>query len=309
MAGGRIAVTLKELEAFYWAAKLHSFGLGAERLCTTQSSLSKRIASLESDLGERLFDRSGSRARITEAGQRLFELAAKMLKLEDDIRAKVPAANELRGICTFGVGELIVHTWLPAFAARVRQDHPGVILEPFVGLAQTLMGKVARGDLDFAITPASSTNAAVLAEPIREVELVWVAAPSLGATLPLTRSTLERHPMIAMAPESGVTMALDIWAVTHGVKFQRIISTSSMSAAAALAVAGLGLCLIATGFARPLIERGQLIELPCIDPMPAPPRINYFLHSRRDDSRWLLRTIKPLVFVEADFEQRSVLLP
>jgi DNA-binding transcriptional LysR family regulator len=303
-------MTLKQLQAFYWAAKLGSFGLGAERLHTTQSSLSKRIAELESDLDERLFDRSGPRARITEAGQRLFELAAKMLELEDDIRASVPAANALRGVCKFGVGEFVVHTWLPAFAARVRRDHPGVVLEPYIGLAKNLMVKVARGDLDFAIMPAPSTNAAVEAVPVREVELVWVAAPSLvGASTGLTREMLEQHPMIAMTPESGVTMALDLWAVTHGLKFQRIISTSSMSAAAALAVAGLGLSLLAAGFARPLIERGQLVELRCEDPMPAPPRIDYFLHSRKEDTRWLLRAIKPIVLLEANFEQRSILLP
>jgi DNA-binding transcriptional LysR family regulator len=303
-------MTLKQLEAFYWAAKLGSFGLAAERLYTTQSSLSKRIAELESDLGESLFDRSGPRAKSTDAGQRLFELAARMLELEDDIRASVHSVNSLRGVCKFGVGEFVVHTWLPAFVARVRKDYPAVVLEPYIGLAKTLMVKVAQGDLDFAIAPAPSKNVSIVAEPLREVELIWVGAPSLiGANTQLTREMLEQHPVIAMTQESGLTTTLDNWALAHGLKFQRIISTSSMSAVAALTVAGLGLCLLAAGFVRPLVERGQLVELRCVDPMPPCPKLAYFLHSRKDDTRWLMRAIKPLAFDEANFERRSVLLP
>jgi DNA-binding transcriptional LysR family regulator len=303
-------MTLKQLEAFYWATRLGSFGLAAERLYTTQSSLSKRIAELESDLGESLFDRSGPRAKSTDAGQRLFELAARMLELEDDIRASVHSANSLRGVCKFGVGEFVVHTWLPAFVARVRRDYPAVVLEPYIGLAKTLMVKVAQGDLDFAIAPAPSKNVSIVAEPLREVELIWVGAPSLiGTSTHLTREMLEQHPVIAMTQESGLTITLDNWALAHGLKFQRIISTSSMSAVAALTVAGLGLCMLAAGFVRPLVERGQLVELRCADPMPPCPQLAYFLHSRKDDTRWLMRAIKPLAFDEANFERRSVLLP
>lgn len=40
-------MTLKQIEAFYWAANLGSFSIAALRLHVTQSSLSKRIVELE----------------------------------------------------------------------------------------------------------------------------------------------------------------------------------------------------------------------------------------------------------------------
>ena len=52
-------MTLKQLEAFYWAATCASFAVAAERLHLSVSSLSKRIAELEDALGRPLFDRSG----------------------------------------------------------------------------------------------------------------------------------------------------------------------------------------------------------------------------------------------------------
>ena len=73
------AMTLKQLEAFYWAATCASFAVAAERLHLSVSSLSKRIAELEEALGQLLFDRSGHKAALTEAGQRLLPQAGDML--------------------------------------------------------------------------------------------------------------------------------------------------------------------------------------------------------------------------------------
>lgn len=68
-------MTLKQLEAFYWAATCASFAVAADRLHLSLSSLSKRIAELESALGLDLFDRSGHRAVLTAAGERLLPQA------------------------------------------------------------------------------------------------------------------------------------------------------------------------------------------------------------------------------------------
>ena len=80
-------MTLKQLEAFYWAAKLGTFAIAAQRLHITQSSLSKRLIELETDLGQQLFDRNGRRATLTMAGEILLEQAGSMLEFERNIRA------------------------------------------------------------------------------------------------------------------------------------------------------------------------------------------------------------------------------
>lgn len=47
-------MNLRFLETFVWVARLKSFRLTAEKLFTTQASVSSRIAALEADLGVRL---------------------------------------------------------------------------------------------------------------------------------------------------------------------------------------------------------------------------------------------------------------
>ena len=100
-------MTLKQLEAFYWATKLGTFAIAAQRLHVTQSSLSKRIAELESDLGEALFDRSSKRAALTAAGENLLPHAQQMLEIELAIRSRLADSRAApQGLCRFGLSEL-----------------------------------------------------------------------------------------------------------------------------------------------------------------------------------------------------------
>src|SRR6187431_1814935 len=105
-------MTLKQLEAFYFAATLGSFVLAAQRVHVTQSSLSKRIAELEEWVGAALFSRSGRRAHLTEAGHRLLPVAGQMLDLRESARSAPNGPGALSGTCRFGVSELGALTWL-----------------------------------------------------------------------------------------------------------------------------------------------------------------------------------------------------
>ena len=68
------------LAAFTTAAEENSFSLAAEKLHLTQPGISKRIVSLEDQLGCRLFDRIGRRIQLTEAGKTFLPHAYKMLQ-------------------------------------------------------------------------------------------------------------------------------------------------------------------------------------------------------------------------------------
>ena len=92
-------MTLEQLEAFYLAATLGSFALAAQRVHVTQSSLSKPIAELEAWVGAELFDRSGQRAQLTEAGHRILAVAKQMLELKEGIREALDGAPVLEGPC------------------------------------------------------------------------------------------------------------------------------------------------------------------------------------------------------------------
>lgn len=72
-------MNLKFLETFVWVAKLKSFRLTAEKLFTTQASISSRIAVLESELGVKLFLRDSRGVSLTPDGLKVLDYAEQMM--------------------------------------------------------------------------------------------------------------------------------------------------------------------------------------------------------------------------------------
>ena len=69
---------LRDLRTFAAVARLLSFHRAAAELNAAQSTVSARIAALETELGVRLFERLGRRVALTDAGERLVQYAANL---------------------------------------------------------------------------------------------------------------------------------------------------------------------------------------------------------------------------------------
>lgn len=292
-------MTLKQIEAFYWAANLGSFSIAATRLHVTQSSLSKRIAELEESIGTLLFDRSSKKVQLTDAGQRLLAMSGKMLALQEAMRTEVVAVSAHTGTCRFGISELGSLTWLPSFVKLVRRDHPDLVLQPHVDLARNLERGVLRGELDFAVAPGAASSASVEASMITGVAFAWTTAPgrfAKGAVL--TLEDLQQHPLITMTEQSGLTRAFEAWAAENGLKPHRNLACNSLMAIVGLTVADMGISFLPLQYIQPWIERGDLVALQSDPPLP---HLGYYFLRRHDDERALVQSMKGYVVRAADF--------
>jgi len=121
--------TLKQLEAFYWAASLGNFQSAAFRLNTTQPAISNRIQELERALGVELFDRATRIARLTPKGRQLLSYAERMLRLATEMQDKVGDKHILRGTVRLGVVDAIALTWLPELIFRLNDMYAGISIE------------------------------------------------------------------------------------------------------------------------------------------------------------------------------------
>jgi DNA-binding transcriptional LysR family regulator len=292
-------MTLKQLEAFYLAATLGSFALAAQRAHVTQSSLSKRIAELEAWVGVELFDRSGQRAQLTEAGHRLLPVAAQMLEIKQSIRDALHGLPTLAGTCRFGISELGALTWLPRFVARVRTEHPQLVLQPHVDLGRRLERQVVRGELDFAVVPGPPEDPHVTSHDVGEVRVTWMASPGRARAGSVLRvEELARHPVITMTEGSGMTQAFETWAAGQGLRMQRIVASNSLMAIIGLTMADLGLSFLPQDFMLPWVESGALIALRSDPPLPT---LRYCFVRREDDRRAMLPIMLQCVTEEAQF--------
>lgn len=291
-------MTLKQLEAFYWAATCASFAVAAERLHLSLSSLSKRITELEETLGQQLFDRSGHKAALTSAGQRLVPQARELLAAADQVRASMTESPGLRGRCRFGVGELTALTWLPRLIGGVRAAYPDLVLEPYVDIGQVLEQRVADGELDFAVIAGRSSRVNIASTTIGHARFSWAASPAaLHGETRMTPALLARLPLVTLPAGAGTTRIIDDW-LSGGIALGERLCCNNWGAIAGLLIEGTGVGLLPSHWADALAAEGSLRVLTGEPELAALP---YAFHYRRDDSRPLVARMGDAVAAAVDF--------
>lgn len=296
-------MTLKQLEAFYFAATCSSFAVAAERVHLSISSLSKRIVELEQSLGESLFDRSGHRAALTPAGSRLLPHAADVLRSADKLVASVGKEVGLTGRCRFGVGELTALTWLPKLLTQAAQALPNVTLEPYVDIGTVLEQGVSDGELDFAIIAGRSSRSTLISHTVGQAHFLWVASPAIvGEATLLIPQLLHTLPLITLHVGAGTTRILDDWLTHQEVVAERRLTCNGWGAVAGMLVDGMGVGFLPEGWAHALVRRGQLRIL---ESQPGLPPLYYAFQSRRDDTRLVVSKMREIVTGVTDFSATS----
>lgn len=297
-------MTLKQLEAFYWAATCANFAVAAQRLHLSISSLSKRIAELEQALKRPLFDRSGHKAALTDAGRQLLPRARDLLESAAAVRDVFIGKEGLSGRCRFGVGELSALTWLPRFIAETRKLHPRLTLEPYVDVGAVLEQRVDKGELDFAVIAGRSSRQTILSQPITQAHFVWMASPELaGRGKTMTEKLLRSHPLISLPPGAGTTRIIDDWLLSQGITpAEERIVCNNWGAIAGLLIEGVGAGILPKAWAEKLVKR----KLLCV--MKGQPELAPLLYSyqwRRDDVRPVIAEMRSVAQEIADFSVSS----
>lgn len=299
-------MTLKQLEAFYWAATCANFAVAAQRLHLSISSLSKRIAELEQSLKRPLFDRSGYKAELTDAGKELLPRARDLLESAAALKDVFAGSEGLSGRCRFGVGELSALTWLPRFIADARKAHPRLVLEPYVDVGAVLEHKVDKGELDFAVIAGRSSRQTILSQPLTQARFVWMASPALTSrAASMSASLLSQHPLISLPPGAGTTRIIDDWLLSHSITAEERIVCNNWGAIAGMLIEGVGVGILPEGWAGKLVKRKQLRVMKG-KPELAP--LAYSFQWRRDDVRPMVTQMRNLTGQVVDFSIAGNLL-
>ncbi|MFS2191701.1 LysR family transcriptional regulator [Pseudomonas sp. Pseusp88] len=279
-------ITLRQLNALHWIARLGTFERAAEHLHTTQSAISKRVQELESSTGLQLFDRSQRGARLTAAGEELLVIAREMLSLADRITSLKDGTQVVTRRLRLGVTELTALTWLPRLIARLVKDFPGLTVEPEVDMSRNLHEKLMDDLVDLIIIPNTFTAPEVTAVPLAIVENAWMAAPGLIAQSGVVGlAELAKYPVLVQGKRSGSGLFVNKWLSALGIELPKTLSSDSLTAMLGLTAAGLGVTYLPLECFRPLVDEGKLT---IIKTDPALPPVPYMAMYRND---------RPLAFV------------
>lgn len=188
------------LQAFVAVAEQQSFSRAAGQLCLTQPAISKRIAALEEELGNPLFDRIGHQVQLTESGHALLPRARNiLLELEDTRRSIRNLSGQVGGELSMVTSHHIGLHRLPPVLRRYSRDYPQVELDLQFMESEQACQAVLHGDSELGVvTLPLSPPAELKFQPIWHDPLHLVVAPDhpLTRATPLTPQALLEWPAI-----------------------------------------------------------------------------------------------------------------
>ncbi|MCC9597969.1 MULTISPECIES: LysR family transcriptional regulator [unclassified Rubrivivax] len=155
--------------------RLGSVTAAAERLNLTQSALSHTIRKFEERHRVQVWTRQGRGLRFTQAGERLLELAERVLpQLEDAERMLEQAAAGRRGTLRVGMECHPCQKWLMRVTGPFLAAWPDVDLEVRTAFRFDGVTALAGYDIDLLITPDPARRPDLRYVPVFDYELVLV---------------------------------------------------------------------------------------------------------------------------------------
>jgi DNA-binding transcriptional LysR family regulator len=203
---------MKNLRLLEFAVALErhrSFARAAESMRVTQPTLSRGIATLESDLGARLFDRSTRRVQPTAVGRAFLERAEALLHQASRLSELTGDHDgSLTGNLVVGAGPYALECSVLSAVARLARLHPALRIRIVEGAWRDLPGALLGGTLDLVVMEASvlvdDHRLMVEALPRHRGCLVCRADHPLAQRKGIAFEDLEPYPLV------GVPMTRDI---------------------------------------------------------------------------------------------------
>jgi LysR family transcriptional regulator, flagellar master operon regulator len=136
---------------FLAVAAAGNFVAAAEHLHVTQSTVSARIQTLETQLGVRLFSRGRGGAELTPAGQRFLRHAKTLVRTLEQARHDMGLPDGFQGSLTLSGRIALWEGFLPRWAGWMRRTAPEVALRLEIGFEEGIMQGLVQGTLDVGV--------------------------------------------------------------------------------------------------------------------------------------------------------------
>lgn len=231
-----IRVTLAQMEAFYWTARMGSVRAAAERLHITQPSLSLRLREFGRAAGVVPFRKAGRGLALTPEGAALLRKVEQIVRLSHEI---APSADGAEGrLIRLGATDIFAMTVLPELLQGLGRSHPGLVFEITVAFSSLLAEMLRAGRIDIAFLTNPTPARGFRLHRLAQVSLAWMAPPSLA--LParaLVPADFEAVPVFTNPAPSHLSETIRIWFEGAGVAPRRLHTCNTLPVMAHLAAA------------------------------------------------------------------------
>jgi len=239
-------LTLRQIEVFNTVARLKNYTRAAETLHLSQPAVSMQIRQLEESIGLPLFEQTGKKIYLTDAGRQMYRYGRNMADLLQEADEVFEA---IKGV-ERGVLSISVATTAGRFATRLlaafSKQHSGITISLDITNRETLKRQLDDNEHDLVIMGQPPKGIAVESTAFLENPLVMIAPANhplvAEKNIPLTHFAKENFVVRELG--SGTRGATQRFFDQHDVNFNTGIEVTSNEAIKQAVEAGLGLAVV-----------------------------------------------------------------
>ena len=258
---------LRRLEYFVRIVEAGGFSRAAAALHLAQPTLSRQLALLEAELGQRLLVRTGRGAVPTEAGDALLAHARSMLDIATRARGELRELHASPGgRVTVGLPPRVALGLGAPLVRRFRERFPRAVVTVSEGLSLHLREWLIAGRLDLALLfdpPASPQLAyqTLLREPL------LLVGPVGGARLPprVGLAALAGYPLLLPSAPNAIRSLVDAVLRPRRIELKVVAEVGAVQTVLALVAQGTG-CTILPQSALAQGHTGAALQRAAIGP-------------------------------------------
>lgn len=259
-------MNVEALKVFVVAMSAGSLAGAARRLKLTPMAVTRKIASLESDLGVRLIHRSTRSLSLTPEGEVLMPFAVEILEAEEAARAAVSpmsggATGLLRVSAPVTLGRKVILPLMP----RLLDENPGLNID--LALSDDIVDIVSSG-IDVAIRIAPMKDSGLIARPLVDNPKYLYASPSYIAAkgVPTCLEQLADHECLTFSDTTH--WIFQVGGVEQSVRINCRFTSSGVDGFLGACINGLGLARLSAWDVRDEVRLGALVRVDLKDASP-----------------------------------------
>ncbi len=264
LAGEKTMSDLNALLLFARVVQANSFSAAARRLKIPVSTVSRRIAELENQLGVRLLERSTRSLRLTTVGADVFEHAQRGAELSDAVDNVVSdTLSQISGTLRLSAPPSLADGLLAPLAGAFQTLYPDVRIQVFV--TDRIVDHISEDvDLSFRVGPLRDSS--LMARRILTYRHQLVASPTYLAACkaPETPQDLLDHRLLAFSFwQTGHS-----WRLTsldskdkQTLGFEPFLAMNDYAGLAVALLAGAGIGDLPPVVQPHLLREGRLVEV------------------------------------------------
>ncbi|HEY4670249.1 MAG TPA: LysR family transcriptional regulator [Tepidiformaceae bacterium] len=254
---------LAQLEAFLQVAHHRSFSRAAEALFLTQPSVTARIQSLEREIGERLFERTGRSVSLTDAGHAFMPHAQRALTAVQEGTGAIEAVRHGDiGSIRIGASASIATYVLPGILKHFRESRPRVHLHISTGTSEDIIERLLAGELHVAMVRLTQ-HPEIESVHLYNDDLSLVVAPDhpFASRGRVTVAEAGREPFLFFERSSSYHSLIYSMFLRVGVVPESVMELDSMETTKHMVEAGIGIAILPVVSIDREAKNGSLVRV------------------------------------------------